>query len=463
MRPRNLAARERLNAILYQGAAAAADLASRLGVSVPTILRILADRGDEIVRIGRTNKARYALRRPLRGVAKAVPLFRVDKQGRGHAHGVLDLIQPYGAVLDLGALGWPVDDAHRLGRWDGLPYPIYDMRPQGFLGRQLARRLGAEFGLADDPTSWSDDDIVDVLMRLGVDTVGNLILGERAYERWANSVTQPTAPISTSQVSRRYAELAADAMALGIPGSSAAGEFPKFTAARALPSARTPHVIVKFSGADRSATVQRWSDLLVCEHLALTTLANETSLPAATSRVLQAHGRTFLETERFDRHGQFGRSALVSLASLNECFLGSSEQSWPRLVQRLATVIPGIPQVEAVATLWWFGRLIANSDMHTGNMSFTLEPQFGAAPSLEMAPAYDMLPMHYAPLAGGEVPTREFAPPLPLPTEKTQWRAACVAATSFWHSAATDQRISVAFRKICKVNAGALALLLDRV
>jgi hypothetical protein len=51
---------------------------------------------------------------------------------------------------------------------------------------------------------------------------------------------------------------------------SAAGH-PKFTASRRQSDGCRFEAIVKFSGADGSAAVQRWSDLLVCEHLALLT------------------------------------------------------------------------------------------------------------------------------------------------------------------------------------------------
>ena len=101
--------------------------------------------------------------------------------------------------------------------------------------------------------------------------------------------------------------------------------------------------------------------------------------------------------------------------------------------------------VASVAQLWWFGRLIANTDMHAGNLSF--RPQAG---QLQVAPAYDMLPMLFAPLAGGEVAERQFAPPLPLPRERPVWQAACSAALRFWRTAASDSRISAGFRAICR-------------
>jgi hypothetical protein len=95
--------------------------------------------------------------------------------------------------------------------------------------------------------------------------------------------------------------------------------------------------------------------------------------------------------------------------------------------------------------------------MHTGNLSF--RPQGTLVP----APAYDMLPMLYAPLPGGEVPQRAFEPPLPLPPQRAAWSSACTAALAFWDGAATDERISAAFRAACKANGRRLRVVADQV
>jgi hypothetical protein len=105
---------------------------------------------------------------------------------------------------------------------------------------------------------------------------------------------------------------------------------------------------------------------------------------------------------------------------------------------------------QRINRLWHFGRLIANSDMHEGNLAFV--PGAEGGPPLELAPAYDMLPMLYAPVRGVELPQREFTPSLPLPAESDDWLAAVDAAMAFWHTAAADERISAGFRAVCKAN-----------
>jgi serine/threonine protein kinase HipA of HipAB toxin-antitoxin module len=239
---------------------------------------------------------------------------------------------------------------------------------------------------------------------------------------------------------------------MGVAGSSAAGEFPKFAAARSLPGRPTPHVLVKFSAADDSTTVRRWADLLVCEHLALEAIRSIPGVDSAHSRILCHGGRTFLEVERFDRHGQHGRSPLCSLKVLNAALLGDASTEWPRLAAGLhAQGLLDAETMTRVRRIAHFGKLIANTDMHLGNLSF----RPGA--KLELAPCYDMLPMLYAPLAGGEVPERSFsASPgaaLPLPSQRADWLVAHVAAQAFWQRAADDERIGADFRRICALNA----------
>jgi hypothetical protein len=465
MRPQNQAARDRLEAELRKSACvSAAQLAKRLEVSVPTLLRMLRERANRIVRVGATNRARYALRHPLRGVIGPLPLFRVDEAGQGFEVGALDLIEPAGSALDLVGMGWPADESHRDGWWEGLPYPLHDLRPQGFLGRAFARTHAADLDIPADPNAWSDDQVAYVLSRYVADGPGNLILGEAAYARWMKTIATPTDTLPDSKLGGHYVKLAEQVTSLGVVGSSAAGEFPKFTAARDLPGSATPHVIVKFSGSGDSGAVRRWADLLICEHLALTCLGEMTGLPVAASRILTSQGRTFLEVERFDRHGAFGRSETLTLASLDAALQGSTSHNWPPMVERIATELklaaPGLQQT--VNLTWWYGRLIANTDMHAGNLSFQFTAMPGERPQLRAAPVYDMLPMLYAPLAGGEVPAREFTPPMPLPNERTTWQTACGAALSFWLRAANDLRISEPFRALAQANYIRLAELRQR-
>jgi hypothetical protein len=459
MRTKNQATRDRLYAVLArEGTLGAATLAARVGVSVATLHRLLAEAGGHVVAAGRARRARYALRRPLRGNLAGLPLLEVDADGRASDVGALAAVYPEGTWIDLSSSGWPVPEASRDGWWMGLPYPFHDMRPQGYMGRQFARSQHDALGVPFDPNAWTDDDVLVVLSRLGHDLGGSLILGDASAERWMAGRMTPPTPLRANRVAAGYAALAETAIAAGVAGSSAAGEFPKFTALRELSGSATPHVIVKFSGADGSAAVRRWSDLLVSEHLALEVAATLPGVASASSRIVQAAGRTFLEVERFDRHGLHGRSRLASLETLNAALLGAASTDWPVLAERLATAgLVSADDVDRIRHLWWFGRLIANTDMHLGNLGFR------PVGTLALAPTYDMVPMLYAPLAGGEVPARTFDPPLPLPAVRACWVTACAAAIAFWSRAAKDARASEPFRAICASNAARLSDIAARV
>jgi hypothetical protein len=362
---------------------------------------------------------------------------------------LLSPIQPQGCWADFTGSGWPLSEESRDGWWAGLPYPLYDMRPQGYLGRQLAHRVQDALLVSPNPDAWTDDDILWVLSRMGADLPGNLILGDAAFRRWQEHRLNPPPVLSPSEIGPMYAQAAEQAIALGIAGSSAAGEFPKFTALREAPGAATPHVIVKFSGADPSAAVQRWADLLVAEHLALEAVRTLPGVESPPSQIRQHGDRTFLEVERFDRHGAFGRSPAVTLETVNAELLGKPPGAWEPLVDALCEggLLPA-EQAMAVHRIAWFGRLIANNDMHLGNLSF--RPEAGW---LHLCPVYDMLPMAYAPLPGGELPRPTFSPPLPLPRQHAIWLQACRAATRFWECVANDERISQPFRALAEGNA----------
>jgi hypothetical protein len=430
----------------------AAELLSALGVSRATLMRAVRAAGPEVLTIGRARRTSYAARRTLRGSTAPLPVFQVDTQGGSEEVGRLNLAYPDGSVFQFsGSALWPLDDSMRDGWFDGLPYFLQDLRPDGFLGRQFARVHAPVLQLGDDPRQWSDDDVLYAISLLGADQSGNFIVGEGALRFWLDQIQQPAECLDEARVLEAYPERAQRAMQDGIAGSSAAGEFPKFTLLRML-NGSPAHVLVKFSGSDDSPGTQRWSDLLICEHLAAETLATEPGLSSAQTSVIQAGNRTFLEAVRFDRHGIRGRSALCSWAAFNYGWFGLPGRPWTEGAARLLErrLIDSNTAL-AITQLWHFGQLIGNNDMHDGNLSFRPRPS-AAGSVLSMAPIYDMLPMLYAPQRGVELPPVNFAPRLPLPAEREAWQRAAGAADRFWSRAADDGRISGQFRAICADN-----------
>jgi hypothetical protein len=438
--------------------AGSTELCARLnGISRATLTRALKTLGDAVIVGGESRRTRYALRRPLRGNATPVPLYRIDEHGQGHEIGQLSLVFPEGSHLSFQeTFSWPLDRDMSDGWFHGLPYVLVDMRPQGFLGRNFAHARALDLGVSDNPDDWPEDDVVHVLATTGYDQPGDLILGEVAYRRFLNyRQTGEDRFLAESAVEASYLKSAEDAMRHSDAGSSAGGEFPKFTASRHL-NGKKVDVIIKFSGADDSPAVRRWSDLLVCEHLAAVTMPRKLQVLSADSAIYQCNGRTLLEVVRFDRHGDFGRSPVCTLTSLNAALIGTAGGPWPKTVRMLqAAGWLSEADTREVALIWWFGRLIGNTDMHDGNLAFR--------PGLALAPAYDMLPMAYAPMRGGELPNREYSPDLPLPAEAPIWRQAAEAAVYFWNMCAEDPRIGTDFRRICDVNGRNMTTLLSRM
>ena len=443
------------------GKVPAGELRAQLDVSRATLMRAVQAEGSAVLTVGRARRTAYAARRLLRGSADPLPVFRVDRAGRGEQVGHLHLAHPDGCVITydnpIDGLGWPLDADMQDGWFEGIPYPLADLRPQGFLGRAFARENAALLQVGEDPSRWSDDDVLHSISLLGSDLSGDFIIGEAAYRRWADQALHPADQVNATadaitdrQLARSYPAAAEHALQHGVAGSSAGGEFPKFTAVRLLDSEPT-HVLVKFSGSDDSPGTQRWSDLLICEALAASAVGTLRGLSGTSTQIHRAGGRTFLEVVRFDRHGARGRSPLCSWAAIDHAWFGLGGRPWPDGAARLLEQgLIDQPTRDAISRLWFFGQLIGNTDMHDGNLSFVPGED---GQSLQLAPVYDMLPMLYAPQRGVELPARDFVPPMPLPAQRELWIEAAQAAVVFWGLASTDKRISAEFRGICERNA----------
>ncbi|WP_173678182.1 HipA domain-containing protein, partial [Escherichia coli] len=223
-----------------------------------------------------------------------------------------------------------------------------------------------------------EEDVLYALTVFNGEYTGGWLVGERNYQRW---ITAPRpAAIPLDQKLTRYEQLAHDALAGEIVGSSAGGEQPKFTCYVQTPSGNK-HVLVKFTVPQQTAVSQRWGDLLIAESIAAQILCDG-GIHAIESTVLVTSNRqVFLEAERFDCKGNDGRLPIVSLEAVQSEFI-SSPGSWPEAMRRLCeqqfVTHQSVAQTEVI---WAFGRLIANSDMHAGNLSFYLsEPPFALTP-----------------------------------------------------------------------------------
>ena len=428
----------------HGGVASAVELQATLGVSQPTVSRALAPliQSGQVIKVGAARQQRYVVPRTVAGVGQAVPVMRVD------AHG---LPSPFARMVLLeGGAVW-VDEADGVSqKHDGLPWFLDDMRPQGFMGRTFAY-AHPELQLGTDPRHWNADDVLRALALFGDDLPGNLIVGDAAFARFHTLTGR--ARHATSELD--YPAFADQAMQGTLGGSSAGGEQPKFCTIR-----NGQHVLVKFSPAGSAPTDQRTRDLLVCEHLALQTLA-AAGVPAAETQLFKVGGRVFLESVRFDRpaidaHNPqgLGRQGMVSLQVYDAEYVGVMD-NWAATAERMqARGLLTKEDARHLRLLEAFGQLIANTDRHYGNISLLLQGTQNGG-DWALSPTYDMLPMFYAPV-GGELVQRDFAVKTkPQPTSATlpAWQRALALAIQFWQTAAEDTRISAAFRAIAAENA----------
>lgn len=428
-----------------------ADLLQALGTSRPTLSRTLARLGDQVVSRGKARRTAYAARRALRGNPAPIPLFKVNEQGECSQIAWVDLTWPQGCALRFAqTCEWPLPNSTpsmQDGWFEGMPFFLDDMRPQGFLGRHFARQWASILQVSENPKEWSEDDVWHSLSLLGFDAPGCYILGEAAYRLFRQQQGQTPDGIDDDACATVYPQRAQAALQGGVAGTSAGGEFPKFSATRCT-KGQTMQVLVKFSGTDDSPSSRRWSDLLVCEHLAIQTLQRQLGIASASSRLLQAGGRTFLEVERFDRHGAHGRSPVCSWQAINAAWLGMAGKPWSQAAERLlAQQLIDASTARAMARIAWYGQCIGNTDMHDGNLAFR------PGSLLHLAPVYDMLPMQYAPQPGMEIVDREFAPRVPLPADRAAWHESRQAAVVFWNSVAAHPMVSQNFAQIALQNA----------
>ena len=431
---------ERVLHVLHQvgGVGTSTELQTRLGLSQPTLSRALSAlvKQGRLLKVGAARSQQYLLPRHIEGVGSQIGIVRIDTQGR---------VSPFARMVALPGGRFWVNEADGLTQLhDGLPWFLDDMRPQGFMGQTFVQNH-PELSLPADLRHWNDDHALKAMVLAGDDLPGNLIVGEQALASYLSGVRQ-TAVVQQPEVD--YPRLAMLAMQGAQPGSSAGGEQPKFSA---LVNGQA--MLVKFSPSGDAPGDERSRDLLVCEHLALQTLA-AAGLPAAESQIVIAGGRVFLQSKRFDRTDK-GRIGMVSLLVYDAQYVGEMD-NWSATAQRMAArQLMTSQDAQQLQLLEAYGLLIANTDRHYGNISFLLQDD-----DWRLSPTYDMLPMLYAPVKG-ELVERDFASRKLQPTSHTLavWPQAKQLAQQFWQSVAADTRVSDAFKALAQANADVVAKL----
>jgi len=354
--------------------------------------------------------------RAIAGIGRHAPVWRISEDGRPRRHGEAIFLANGGT--------WFSDERGLSELFVGLPPWANDMSPQGYLGRNFAAEF-PELRLPSRVADWSDDHRLIALARRGEDCIGDLILGTESLERWLTTTPQ--------RVSR------SDYPALSLSSTSNAmvgGEHSKFPAC-----VGSDHVLVKFVPSNSAESVARWRDLLACERQALETI-RRAGLDAADTEIVDMEDQRFLEIRRFDRVGLRGRRGLVSLGAMSLELYGDLD-SWTLAALRLERD-RRLPPDDARRIRWLdvFGQLIGNTDRHFWNISL-----FTSDGGLRLAPAYDVLPMLFAPTDTG-LPNRSLEPAPPSANTLDVWRDAAEHAESYWAAVSRDPLISAGFREV---------------
>ena len=303
---------------------------------------------------------------------------------------------------------------------EAVPWWLFDRLPQGFAGRVYASqvlRQHPEFSV--DLRDWSDAVVLQLLSEYPVEAIGNLLIGNKDLNRYQVAENSPVSLADLPRLAEQSKEFCQTLIS---------GDWPKFC----CDIEQHGPCIVKFAETERQA------DLLIAEHTALSVL-NDAGLPAAQTMLFHSGRYQFFVIRRFDCVGS-GRRGVVSLKALDLEFVGSRDQRWPVIARQLAE--QGIIVASALATiqlLFCFGRLIANSDMHSGNLSFFYDSQMPCA----LAPAYDQLPMAHA---FGKQHISQIIVDSDLPD--SVWVEALPLALRFWQKLIEEPLLSESFRNI---------------
>jgi len=418
---------------LERGPSTSKEIQVATGLSQSSVARQIREMGDRVIQLKKGRSIRYAATCNAFGGNDKLHLSMVDAYGDTVLIAFIRPLRHGGFFLE------PVTDIPPLllgenndGLYDDLPYFLFDLRPQGFLGRQIAQEIASQ---SDDfptnPRHWNTNHIGRYLTSNGDDLPGNFKFGEQTLLRVRRK------PVII--LDEGYPALADSVMSGSIPGSSAGGEQPKFTA---LNSNSLSHVIVKFSPQGDNDIANRWRDILITEYHAAK-IINSRIFPAAETRLIEMRERLFLETRRFDRSGEYGRKSMISLQSIDAEFTGLGS-NWPQVLNALfKKKMISERDVFNAESLWYFGCLINNTDMHLGNLSLAIE---GGV--FRLLPLYDMCSMGFAPKSGGEIQPFAFVP--------TELKSTSIStdliktmkeiARDFWESVASDERISDEFK-----------------
>jgi hypothetical protein len=423
-------------AVLRQSATATSQaLQSVTGKSQASISLALGQLGSQVCKLGAARSTRYALTRPILGLPASNPLLFT------HPHGP---IEEFGRLTQLhdGQIHVRSNAGQEwLSQAGQLPWFLQTLRPEGFLGRRYTR-LRPDFPA--DPDTWTAEQVLYLAVNHINEPPGAFQVGE-VMGRIVRE-----APFDLKARVQHYESLVQNLQTALPAGSSAGGEQPKFVVETGDlangGSARYQHLIVKYAPPRGTLFGERWHDLLRLEHLALQVLDSH-GLAVAESHIVQTATRTYLESSRFDRLGAEGKRHVVSAGTAHGEFVKTPQLNWANTCEALvAQKRLSQADLARVVTLVQFGRLIGNTDMHFGNLSFFVDDV--AKPYFQLAPVYDMLPMKWRPsIHDGALSAEPVQAQPSLLGFANEQAAARQMAVAFWEQAAAMSTLHADLRE----------------
>jgi len=432
--------------IRKEGLVSAKDAARALSISQASFSRAIKTIKN-LLRFGNARSSRYTISRLVAELPSEIPIYQIDAAGKSLPIGTLYPTEPKpNFVLQKHS------DLKDIQIFKGLPYFIDTLKIAGFLGRFAMPTLFQGKLAPPRMEDWSDEYHLHYLLTQGWDRPGNLILGNSALDRFREVQQHGHIRIEENKRKEFYPKVVANIGEYGNVGSSAGGEQPKF-AITLETSKGLRFLIVKYCTND-SAEGERARDMLIAEHLALETL-RKNEIPCSISHIFEIGKACFLEIERFDRIGDWGRVGYSTIGALNAELVGASASNWSDMAEGLyreKLISPS--DFMKVLKLDSFGSLIANTDRHMGNLSFF----FNDLKIGQLTPVYDMLPMAYMP-RNGQIftPQPKFSPP--SAGREDAWLWAYPLALEYWDRLSKENRISSEFRKISTLSLTALKTL----
>ncbi|MBS2024345.1 MAG: HipA domain-containing protein [Deltaproteobacteria bacterium] len=321
---------------------------------------------------------------------------------------VLGWWRPRTKTLELERAGFPLLGPGTHVVEGDHPWVFEDMAPDGYLATQFARWF-PELGLPPKRDLWAASDVLRVLTTYGNDLPGNLLIGDESLERFREQRKLP--PLDLVQLrTHHYPRFVAMALSERA-GSSVGGARPKLV----VDVGDGTGLIVKFSPPLSTAPGRRWASLLRMEALASNVLGAST-ISAVRAASWSIGGREYLEVERFDRLLGGGRRGHVTLYNLGIALFETYADPEPVIDGLVRAGHLSATDARIFARIHAFSHAIGNDDTHLGNYGLIIDDNGRAS----LAPAYDVLPMAFAP-KHDELPDDRvgpFAKPADAPTQE---------------------------------------------